>query len=105
MATLRELYDIWADDGNLEARFLGAALKAAQAIDNEDPGTTNHANRVLWANEILGGDSGTVRQRARELLRRGIAWNATFQSQGTAISDSDIEFIVSSLLNDVATGA
>ena len=48
MATYAELRQLFSD-GDLKNRIEVAVVVAAEAIRIEDFGTTNHANRVLWA--------------------------------------------------------
>jgi hypothetical protein len=85
-------------------RWLGACLVASYAIVNEDGGTSNHANRLLWANDILGGDAASVRSKVEAHMKYTIASNATLQASPTDVSDNDIQFIVNSQINTFATG-
>ena len=73
--------------------------KAAIAVMSEDTGTTNHAERVLFAKEVL---NGTASVRAFAV---GVATNATIAtaiSNGSDVSDSDVEFTVNSIYNAYA---
>jgi hypothetical protein len=102
---LVDIYKCWsAQSGTLRAKFIAACLVAAYAIVNEDSGTTNHANRLTWANAILDGTVGEVEEKAVQHLRYAMASNATLQSACEAASDNDVQFIVNSQINIFATG-
>jgi hypothetical protein len=102
---LVDIYNCWsAQSGTLRAKFIAACLKAAYDIANEDAGTTNHANRVTWANVILNGTVAEVEAKAMQHLRYAMASNATLQAACEAATDSDVLFIVNSQINTFATG-
>jgi hypothetical protein len=68
------------------------ALKSAQNVAAEDPGTANHANRVAYAGRVLTGDD-----KALLLALHIAASNPTIagtleSSGGDAVPDNDIEF-------------
>ena len=48
MATYTELYDLH-NYTDLINKVAVACVVAAEVVHDEDPGTTNHANRLLWA--------------------------------------------------------
>lgn len=52
MATYTELYGLHNDTA-LKNRVLVACTIAAEVVMGEDPATTNHANRLLWAAFVL----------------------------------------------------
>lgn len=102
---LVDIYNCWTgESGTLRAKFVGACLKAAYNVVNEDAGTSNHANRLTWANAIIGGTRESVEAAAIQQLRYAMASNATIQSAGDAATDNDVEYIVASQLNTFATG-
>lgn len=102
---LVDIYNCWiGQSGLLKAKFLGATLKAAYDVVNESTGTTNHANRVVWANSILNGTVADVEEKAMQHLRYGIASNATLQSSGDGATDNDVQYIVNSQIDTFATG-
>jgi hypothetical protein len=68
------------------------ALKSAQAVASEDPGTANHANRAAYAGRVLTGND-----KALLIALHIAAANATIAgtletSGGEAVPDGDIEF-------------
>ena len=58
MASYAELYALHLDNDDLLHRITVATWIAAEAIRVEDPVTENHANRMIWAAEVLAGKSG-----------------------------------------------
>jgi len=101
MATLLSTYHL-AFDSTLRARICGACWQASADILNEDAGTTNHANRVLWANQVLteNADGPMVRS-----ISVGTAQNATIAAAGAeAATDNDILFVVNGLIDTFADG-
>lgn len=81
----------------LLSRFVVAVERAAFDILNEDPQTANHAQRLAFARKILWDDGGAQRW-ARRALRLAVVSNATLQTEGEAIDDAGVQFIVNSLL-------
>lgn len=104
--SLVSIYNCWAGQGGLlKAKFIGACLTSAYAVLNEAGGTTNHANRLIWANTILSGTVAQVEDKAMQMLRYAIASNSTLQSAGEAATDNDVLYIVASQIDTFATGA
>ena len=105
MATLSQIGNFWqVRAGYQYERWLGACLVAAYAIINEDPATSNHANRIAWANVMLGDDEAAVAAQVRAHVKYAIASNATLQGDPEGIDDSGIQFIVNSQIDTFATG-
>lgn len=103
MATLADIGNFWATtSGRQYERWLGACLKTAYNVLNEDPGTTNHADRLTWSNVILGGDDSAVSAKVSQMMKYAISSNATMQSDPAGITDNDILFIVASQLDNLA---
>jgi hypothetical protein len=86
----------------LRGRFEAAAVAAAGAIIAEDAGTTNHAARLAWAEQVIGvagADApGYTTASAARMVRYALGTNGTAQTLGDDLTDSDIEFIVASIL-------
>lgn len=76
-----------------------AVLKAAADIRNEDAGTSNHANRLLWAQAVEQDPAAKVRE-----MRYRIMENATLSANPTGATDNDVQFVVNSLVDAFATG-
>ena len=102
---LIDIYNAWRGEATtLKAKFIGACLLAAYNILNEDPGTENHANRLVWANAVIGGETADVEAKAVQHLRYAVASNATIQATGNDATDNDVQFVVNSQINIFATG-
>lgn len=84
-------------DDDFRKQVAGACLIAARDICAEDPGTTNHAGRIAWAAAVLQNPEG----KAIEILPRVLA-NATVSASMPAAVDSDVQFVVNSLVDSVA---
>ena len=52
MASYEEIFDL-RNYSPLKNKVTTAVLIAAETIINEDPGTTNHANRLTWAKKVF----------------------------------------------------
>jgi hypothetical protein len=98
MASYIELY-------NMKDHFMRRATIAVLKIANwiitaEDAGATNHANRVIWANQAIADPESKARQMVYNVLA-----NATIQASGEAAPDSDVQWVVENCLNSYATGS
>ncbi len=99
MATLAALYDLRYGTNTLKNRLTAACAKSAQYVLIEDPATANHAQRVKWAWATLGDAPGMA-----EKLMWGLVANTTVAAAGEAATDSDIEYVVASLIDTFAAG-
>ena len=80
----------------------GSLLAAAAQVLSEAQTTTNHANRLLWANAIYINP-----QAQTQFFLPGMLSNATISGEagnapgasGTPCADSDVDFVVASLFN------
>jgi len=103
MATLSDMGNFWAaSSGGQYERWLGGCLKTAYDVLNESGATTNHADRLVWANSILGGDESATQAKVRAMMKYAIASNATIQSAPLSATDNDIVFVVASQLDILA---
>src|SRR4029077_4215408 len=104
MATLLERYDLQYMHTLLRQRTQIAIESAAYDVLNEDPGTANHANRILWANDTLA-----YAERMMSLEMAMVVKNPTIQAEGDNAADGDIQFVVNGLVdyfaNAIASGA
>jgi hypothetical protein len=85
--------------GTLLERVASGCLTAAGDIRNEDAGTANHANRMLWAVNV----EKDAMSAARRMIAR-VLGNATIGAAPEACSDNDVQFVVNSLIDAFATG-
>ena len=101
MATNLEIYNT-AQSARLSARILGGLYKAASGIRAEDAGTENHANRLLWANQVMTEDIGGVMLKRFKIL---CAQNSTIAAAGDDATDNDIDYVIALYLNEQADGS
>lgn len=88
---------IAANGGEFQGRCQVAVWKAAQDIAAESPGVENHQERIDWATRVLQDRPNiTPRQLAMQVLR-----NATIAAAPDSASDSDIQFQVNSVVDDL----
>lgn len=74
----------------LQDRVTGALITYCVTVFMEDPGTTNHANRMLLV-AMVNKDLRSVVMR----FMTALAYNSTVQTQGNDVTDSTILGIVS----------
>ena len=86
--------------GTLIKQVSVAMHKAAVDVTNEDPGAANHANRLRWAETTLASNSGPVNAAQRWIWK--VLENATIQANPATATDSDCQFVVNSIVNDMA---
>ena len=67
MASYSELRQLFAD-GDLKNKLDVACIIAAETIRTEDAGTTNHANRLLWAKAAFSSPRSVSEQMLMALL-------------------------------------
>lgn len=101
MATYEELFDLNAND-TLNNRVVVACVIAAESIRSEDAGTTNHANRLLWAADVLQDPKG----ESRRMLWAVLAQNSSNSvAQITGATDAQLQTAVNEAVDLFATGA
>lgn len=100
MATYTEIFDL-GSNAALRNRVTVACLVAAQAVAAEDPGTANHANRLLWAKSVFSDPLSA----GQHMLMACLAANAALTpTQITGASDAALLSAVKGALNVFATG-
>lgn len=100
MASYTELYDLHRDQDELLHKIAVALWVSAEMVNNEPPGTTNHANRLIWAAEVLADDG---LGHANQMLRAILAVNAGLTvGQITGAADSAIQGKVDAAINLIA---
>lgn len=92
MATYQEMYDLTHNQPLLQ-RVMAAVAVLAETIRGEAPTTTNHAERMRWAQGALRNVDGT----ARSLMWVVIAQSRTFTAaQIEGASDAAVQTAVNS---------
>jgi hypothetical protein len=91
-------YDqVYAYVGNsplLQHRAMIAVATAAVAVLNEAGSTPNHAARLAWAARALTDVPGTAHRMLFAIMA-----NTTLQGSGDGMLDSDLQFVVNSLVD------
>ena len=102
MATLQEIGNAAGQaDGVIFIRLVGAVITAAGDIRTEDPGTSNHDNRIKWADSV----SRDVRSMSQAIFHR-LLQNSNVQDAigGSAVTDAQIQTAVDGVVDEFATG-
>ena len=76
-----------------------AIIDAANDIRNEAENYTNHANRLKWALEAEQDAEEKVNEMKYRVLQ-----NASIAVAPTTSSDSDVQWVINSLIDYYATG-
>ena len=97
-------YALFADDTNdLHKKVARAIDKAARDVINEDPGTENHASRILWAKKVRKNPDIMITEAHRGMMY--VLDNATVSAAGNAATDNDVQFVVNGIVDTLAEGS
>ena len=88
-----------AADSTLRKQVSTALHIAAVNVRNEDSQTANHARRLQWSKQVLS--QGGIDSMATAMIW-SVLENATIQANPAAATDSDVQFVVNSLVNQFA---
>lgn len=83
MPTLEQIPALWAND-QLRAKVEAAITVVANEIEQEDPGTANHAGRLALANQVYSSV-----QRFREPFLRAMVAANSGATEAAIINASD----------------
>jgi hypothetical protein len=97
VANLKQIDSLIIGNPELRQKFRASRIKAAWAVINEDPATENHLLRKVWANKII-----TNYEADLDFEYRWLCSNATIQANPSEATDSDIDYVVSSFINQWA---
>lgn len=95
-----DTYNLRYNSATLKPKTEVAVVTAATNVLNEDAGTANHANRILWAQWALKNS-----KQATEQMLWGVVGNATIVADGDSASDADVQFVVNSYIDSFADGS
>ena len=76
-----------------------ALHKAAVDIINESPATEEHSQRMAWARRVIADPEGWAAKAIWKVLE-----NVTIQAAPTEATDSDVQFVVNSIVNSLSKG-
>ena len=101
MASLTELQSLFGNNDML-VKVEAAVIVEAEVIRTEDVGTTNHANRLVWAKQAFDNP----RRKREEMWRAMLAANKDMDA-GTILSANDaaIQSAVSAAVDVFADGS
>ena len=91
-------YDRIFTSTELRKRTNGFILKAIVSIINEAPSTTDHVLRLKWAYDCM-----KIPVKYLDAFMVALANNTTVRSQGNAVVDNDLEWVINSEIFVVAT--
>ena len=100
MASYEELGTLFSNDV-LKSRVTAATWIAAIGVQEEDPGTANHANRLRWADTVFGNPLAVGQRMLIALL---VDNKDNTEAQILAASDATIQTKVDAKVNDFANG-
>ena len=86
-------------DSALMKQVSVAIHRAAVDIRNEDPGAANYARRISWSRQVLS--RGGIEPMAQAMIW-SVLENASIQASPATATDSDVQFVVNSLVNQFA---
>lgn len=86
----------------LRGQVAVAVAKAATDIVNEAANTTNHANRLSWARRVVANNDAPLTEAINMLWK--VLENATIQAAPTTAADTDVQFVVNSLVDTFTRG-
>jgi hypothetical protein len=79
-----------------------AVIHDVQDIENEDPSTPDHANRVAWARWVNDNSSlGWIPFAWPVAMNSTIQASVQADSSGATVADNDVQFVVTSVLPKV----
>ena len=102
MATYIQIYDM-QENANFKKQVIVACRKAGIDIMNEDPQTSNHEDRLRWAQNVLAYNGVTHADMVQSMVA-AVTGNATLQAAAPSGPwlDGDIQFVVNSLIDTQA---
>lgn len=96
---LEALHDALNGDGTFWKKVAGACWVAAWQIIGEDPETANHANRLVWAQQVQANRKAMARDMLAKVLE-----NPTLAADPEGATDGDVQYVINSLVDTFATG-
>lgn len=97
-------YAIRYSTAHLSQQTEVAVVTAAVSIQNEDPATADHANRLRWANWAIPNSSVAWQAFAWPVANNpSIVQKVTEDPSGQSVPDGDVAFVVNSYVEIVIT--
>ena len=102
MATLQAIYGIVQPQHPVLGRVMGALMKAAWQVINEDAGTANHTNRLALAEKVIN-DPESIKGKVWRLFLSSATVQAQIDNLDGGLTDAQIEtVIITDQLNTLA---
>lgn len=102
MATYEELHGLMQGKSALRNKIAVAVVVAAETIREEDAGTENHANRLLWAAQAFNAPNALAERMLMAVLAANKSVSvATIETA----SDDTLQTAVDNAVDLFATGA
>lgn len=92
-------YELYGDSYFMGRLAMGL-VKTASDIMNEDESTTNHAERLVWANSVLAMTGPPIAEAQR--VFNLIMLNVTIANAGKMATDNDLLYVISSSMAVIA---
>ena len=103
MPTLKEIHEMCNGFPELWLKCDGALIKAAWTAISEDPGTTNHANRIALAKKVLVKSSDVSKKYYRVFLSDAVIQsNYDAETKTNRSTDVEIQSVVDAFYNSIA---
>lgn len=99
---LLDVYHAAVSDSIVKQSFIGAMIVAASQILTEDPGTSNHANRLLWAAAVQADPQTEGASMWRAAMSSATVVDAI--KNGADVTDNAVQNVCNGLIDTVATG-
>ena len=93
---------LYTTENDLHKKVTRAIDKAARDVTNESEGTANHSIRLMWAEWIRHVPDRAIREAHRAMMY--VLDNVTVATAGNASTDTDVQFVVNSLVDTLAVG-
>jgi len=94
---LKELYMAYVGENDFWKQVAGACMTAAIDITNEDAGTPNHADRLVWAVSVRDNAKGMAKSMLVNVVK-----DATIAADVNAASDAQVQSVVDGLVDQYA---
>ena len=102
---LAQLHEALDGKGTLFKAICGACWRAATDIENEDAGTANHANRLIWAAEVRVNRKAVARAMLEAILTNAtLAADPYGENMTVTDYDNAVSFVVAEKIDIFATG-
>lgn len=98
-----DIYTAATDPDHVLRKQVAVAIaSAATDILNESSSTENHANRLSWAKKVKLNNEAPVNEAGVMIWK--VLENATIQASPATAGDSDVQFVVNSLIDTFTVG-